>query len=233
MNDRKKSALLAVLIPALIFSSGGWALAQSDHGAAKMESHQGGMMGGGHEGGMMGGGHAGGMCGMMGGGMMGGGMMRGGMHDAMLMHGFHAWTHRLMAHARVMELSRDQMDKIDQMITTHLAKAIRDQAEVQALMVTLQKDLRAENIDLKSVEKQLQTSHSKTQQMQLEGIRLYTQVLNVLTPQQRGKLPDTIGTPFPAPWGKAGHGMTGAMPMRPHGTDQPAAPNHSGGTSRQ
>jgi Spy/CpxP family protein refolding chaperone len=142
-------------------------------------------------------------------------MMQGG--NAMLMHGFHRWTHLLMAHAETLGLQRDQLDKIDQMLTGHLSKAIRDRAEVQALTVTLKKDLRAEAIDTKNVEKQLQTIHTKTLQMELDGIRLYTQLRNVLTPEQREKMQQTIGTPFPAPWEKVRGGMT--CPMMQSGND--------------
>jgi hypothetical protein len=142
-----------------------------------------------------------------------------------------------MANAGALGLDSDQVEKIDEMITGHLATAIRDQAEVQAQMVTLRKALRAENIDLKNVEQQLQNIHGKARQLQVDGIRLYTRVLDTLTPGQRDKMRATIGTPFPPPWKKGSHGMTGStgMPMdepadEPDGQD---TPEHAHGTSPQ
>ncbi|MFW6373625.1 MAG: hypothetical protein ACOC3W_07995, partial [Thermodesulfobacteriota bacterium] len=35
-----------------------------------------------------------------------------------------------------------------------------------------------------------------------EGIRLYSDLLNMLTDQQKAKVEEIIGTPFPAPWEK-------------------------------
>ncbi|KJS30223.1 MAG: hypothetical protein VR64_17200 [Desulfatitalea sp. BRH_c12] len=214
MNNHWRPAVVFGLILVLFLLPGG-ALAQTDskggpHGGMMQQKQMG-------------------MSGMMGGGQGkgGGGMTQGG--NAMLMHGFHRWTHMLMAHAETLDLQRDQLDKIDQMLTGHLTKAIRDRAEVQALTVTLKKDLRAEAIDTKNVEKQLQTIHTKTLQMELDGIRLYTQLRNVLTPEQWEKMQQTIGTPFPAPWEKGRGGMT--CPMMQSGNDDRGTEGSSDETS--
>lgn len=168
------------------------------------------------------------MCPMMGKGR-GDGKMHGGMSDTMLMHGFHSWINRLMRHSDPLGLADDQVEKLDQLITTHLVKAVRDQADVQAQTITLRKDLRGESIDIKNVDKKLEGIHGKIREMQSDGISLYTQVLNVLTPEQREKMRDAIGTPFPPPWGKEGECMMcGDMQRKEDKSDSPKAAEHGG-----
>ena len=200
MHNRLRLAVLSGLI-GFLFLLPGWASAQPGQSHGSMEGAHGGKM------------QQKKMCGMMGGGM-GRGMMQTG--NVMLRHGFHRWTNLLMANAETLTLSREQLEKFDQMITAHMTKAIRDQADVHALTIVLKKDLRAEAIDLKSVEKQLQTINGKVLQMDLDGIRLYTRVQAVLTPEQKEKMTRTIGTPFPAPWEKG----RGGCPMQQQSADK-------------
>lgn len=232
MMKNRRTAVLSIMGLAVLLFTANWAVAQSSHHGPSMASPDGGskqhgmkcpkgahMMGGGH-GGMMSGGMDGGKmdCGKKC-PMKGGGMHAKGMHGNMLMRAFHGWTNRLMAHAGALGLNGEQIEKIDQLVTGHLAKAIRDQADVKARMVLLRKALRADAIDLDSVEKQLQENHATVQRMQMDGVRLYTQLLDMLTPEQRQKVFDTIGRPFPSPWDKGGRGMMDDMDMDEHKMD--------------
>jgi hypothetical protein len=216
MRRNRRLALVPGLILTLTLLPFGWAFAQPGRGGGMMGSQKGGMM---HQKQMMSG---------MGG--HGGGMMQGGMQAGMLMQGYHAWVNRLMVHAADVGLSSEQVEKIDQMITAHQVQAVRKQAEIQVVTINLKKDLRAKSIDLKSVEKQLQSLHGEAIQMELEGVRLYTQVLSLLSPQQREEMQQTIGSPFPAPWEK-GHGDMKCPPAQEKqkdegGPEEPPDPSH-------
>jgi Spy/CpxP family protein refolding chaperone len=177
--------LLACLILALTLLPYRAALAQPGHGGGMMGAQKGGMM------------HS---CGMMGG--MGGGMMHGGLAAGMLMQGYHGWLGRLMAQAADVGLTGDQLAKIDQMITAHKIQAVRNQAEMQVNQINLKQNLRADTIDLKKVEKQLRDLHNQAIALELAGVRLHTEIMNLLSPQQKEKIQQKIGGPFPPAWDK-------------------------------
>lgn len=192
MSQNKKWIGTAGLILLLLLAGSAWAQqSHGDHtgGMMKQDKKMGAMMGGMKHG-------------MKGGGMGSMGAAGGMEQDGMLMHGFHSWNRMLMTHAETLGLNSEQVETIDELITTHLAASIRARADVRAAMITLKKDLRGKQIDLQDVEKQLQGIYTKQQQMALEGIRLYTQVLNALTPEQKVNVLQNIGTPFPQPWSK-------------------------------
>lgn len=217
MRKKIRTAIWPCLILTLTLLPYGWALAQPSRGGGMMGSQKGAMM---HQPKMKGG-----MGGHGGGGMMGG-MMQGGMQATLLMHGYHAWLNRLLTHSDEVGLSGEQVEKIDQMIIAHQVQAIRQQAEIQVISINLKKDLRAKNIDLKNVEKQLQSLHTQSSQMELEGVRLYTQVIELLAPEQREKVQQTIGSPFPSPSEK-GHGGMMCPPAKEKQKDERASDDPS------
>jgi hypothetical protein len=157
---------------------------------------------------------------MMGGGgmMMGKGMMYGrktggyGYHmrratGSNLVSSFHRWMKGFMAHKSLFDLSSDQMNKLEDLLAEHLKSAIRKKAEIRVLRVDLIQKLRKDPMDLKGAEDLLKMIYGKKIELQMEGIQLYSQVMQVLTDQQKAKVKEILGSPFCTPW-------ESMMPMR-------------------
>lgn len=166
--------------------------------------------------GMMHGGKGGNMpCPMMQKGMKGKGMMQGqkGMHKGRkmgmggLMRPFHRWTRQLMAHQQDIGLSESQINQLDKMVTDHLKNAVRQKAEIKAQRMELKYILRNEPIDLQTSQDLLRSISTIQTDMQVEGLQLYNQVLQVFTPEQKEQIDNMIGSPFAPPWKKKGGSM--------------------------
>jgi len=117
-----------------------------------------------------------------------------------LMGPFHRWMGCLISHQACFNLTPDQLERMDDAVTRHLMSVIRNQAEARALQLDLKHALREEKIDLKIIEALVQKLTQQESDMLMEGIRLYTEVLNILTADQRMKVREIIGGPFPPPW---------------------------------
>jgi hypothetical protein len=152
----------------------------------------------------------GGMMHGMGRGPMGMGACSGGIHEVMAP--FHAWMGRLMKQSKAIGLSDKQMDQIGQAVAEHTKSAIRNRAETRVLRVDLMNLLRNESLDLKSVNVLLKKRAELDVQLQMEGIDIYTKVLQMLDEKQRAMAKDMIGTPFSAPWNEMSMGC--GMMMR-------------------
>jgi hypothetical protein len=219
-----KTGLIPVLVTIafLVWVPEGWSVDESAAPSTQSESQS--SPGSGCK--MMGGGMGQGKAGMMQGGKHKGmhGMMQGkkhdgmGMHDGMgrqemagahEMHGmrdlmghFHGWMHRLMANRQAVGLTPEQLDQIDLAMAEHRKFALRSQAEAAVLRIDLKRGLRQKSPDLKSLETLVKGIGEQETKTEMEGIRLYASVLNMLTPEQRAKVDDLVGTPFPRPWEK-------------------------------
>ena len=117
-----------------------------------------------------------------------------------LMDPFHRWMGCLMSHQTCFDLTSAQLERIDDAVTRHLMSVMRNQAETRALQLDLKHALRKETIELKTVEGLVQKLTQEESDMLMEGINLYIEVLNTLTPDQRMKVREIIGGPFPPPW---------------------------------
>lgn len=124
--------------------------------------------------------------------MMGGGMMR----------EFHQWMKQFMAHRSLFDMTSEQMNQLDNVIMEHMKNAIQNKADIRVAQVELRKMIRETPMDLSAVENQLNQVASLKAKFQMEGIRLYSDLLNLLNDQQKAKVEEIIGTPFPAPWEK-------------------------------
>ena len=109
-------------------------------------------------------------------------------------------------------LSDKQMDQIGQAVAEHTKSAIRNRAETRVLRVDLMNLLRNESLDLKSVNVLLKKRAELDVQLQMEGIDIYTKVLQMLDEKQGAMAKDMIGTPFSAPWNEMSMGC--GMMMR-------------------
>ncbi len=125
-------------------------------------------------------------------GMMGGGLMR----------DFHQWMKQFMAHRSLFDLTPEQMTRLDDIIMGHMKNAIQNKADIRVAKVDLRQMIRQTPMDLSTVENQLNQVESLKTDFQMEVIRLYSDLLNMLNDQQKAKVEEIIGTPFPAPWEK-------------------------------
>ncbi len=139
-------------------------------------------------------------------GMMHGQMGRGahcpmamGMGDGLMMQ-LHQWMRQFMNHRMLFDLSSEQMSQIDDMIMGHLKNGIKNKAEIQVQMVELRQMLARLPMDMDNVENQLKRIADLRTDFHLEGIRVSSQVLNLLDDQQQKKVEQVIGSPFTAAW---------------------------------
>lgn len=123
------------------------------------------------------------------------------MNDGLMMQ-LHNWMKQFMAHRQLFDLSSQQMDQLDNAIMGHLKNAIQNKADIQVQMIELRQMLRQVPMDLNGLEGQLNRIADLKARLQLEGLRLYSELMNMLEDQQREKVIEIIGTPFPAPWEK-------------------------------
>jgi len=161
-------------------------------------------------GGMMpGGGKQGMMCDMMpgmpskmAGEMRGhGGMGMGG--SANLMVPFHIWIGKLFAHREHLGLTDENVKRFDELISAHMQKAVRQQAEIEAQAMGLKYLVRNQPEKTAPVEDSLKKLADLEYQLRLSGIQLYNTIMKELTPDQRAQVGQMVGSPFPPPW----HGM--------------------------
>jgi hypothetical protein len=117
-----------------------------------------------------------------------------------LMGPFHRWMGCLISHQTCFNLTPVQLERMDDAVTRHLMSVTRSQAEARALKLDLKHALRKEKIELNTVEGLVQKLTHQESDMLMEGIKLYTEVLNTLTADQRMKVREIIGGPFPPPW---------------------------------
>jgi len=183
--------------------------------------------------GMMG--HGGKEGGVKGRGIMGAKMMHGRMMPGMHGHGmcgmfwlmkpFHAWIAQVMANQQDLGLSPEQVQQLEGAVAEHLKKAVRNRAEAQVLRVDLAQALREKSIDLPGVRDQLKKLADQDTDLQVQGIELYVHVLQLLTDQQKGKVMELIGPPFPFPWESMAmsFGMGGTAEAESPSTESPPA----------
>jgi hypothetical protein len=125
---------------------------------------------------------------------------RAGVEFGPFMASFHRWIGSLMAQSGPIELTFQQINQVDDLISKHLQSAIRGHAEIRALQVELKRMLRGDTVDMQSVEGILGKISRQELDLQVEGFRMYRSVLDALTSEQKQKARDLIGNPFPAPW---------------------------------
>ncbi|MCF8143551.1 MAG: periplasmic heavy metal sensor [Deltaproteobacteria bacterium] len=123
-----------------------------------------------------------------------------GIGEHALMEPFHRWMGCLMSRWEVLDLSPEQKGAMDDALTRHLMAAIRFRAEARALGISLKHALRKDPLDLQSIENLVRKLTDQEFALLMEGIRLYEEVLGILTSAQREKIEEIIGSPFPPPW---------------------------------
>jgi len=126
------------------------------------------------------------------------GMGMGYMHE--IMGQFHAWIRSVMTHRYALSLSNDQVNQIEETLTAHLKNAIHNRAEARILKVDLINALRKKMLNLQKVEEMLKKRADLNVRLQMEGIKLYTEFLQILNEEQKAKLMEMLGSPFKAPW---------------------------------
>lgn len=113
---------------------------------------------------------------------------------------FNLWVYNFMVHLELFDLTPEQKDKIEKLNAGHQKAAIRAWADIRTQMVDLRQLFKTENLDLQAIETQLnQIAHSDVQAI-MEGLKFYTDLMNTLTPQQKEKVKEVIGSPFMPPW---------------------------------
>jgi len=223
MKKARWIRMIPVVMAGVMISTNGWGHDKKPGSPMSPPStcapaHQGGGMMPGMMGKMMQGMMPGMRQGMhgMGGGPMGMKGMMWGMRG--MMRSFHTWIGKLMSNSKNLGLSTEQINRLEEAVTEHLKRAILNRAEARALQVDLMQALRKKTVDLQSVEVLLKKIVDHDFQLQMDGIRLYTRMLQVLTAEQRAKAEEVIGTPFPPFWEVMsmgpGMGMPGMAPMK-------------------
>ena len=132
---------------------------------------------------------------------------RGGIGAYALMGPFHEWMRCLMCRQASLDLTSGQKENLDDALTGHLMFAIRTRAEARALQLDLKHELRKQPLDLQAIETLVRELTEQEFKLLIEGIKLYNEVLGILTVDQRAKVEELIGSPFPPFWEE--------MPPRP------------------
>jgi Spy/CpxP family protein refolding chaperone len=114
----------------------------------------------------------------------------------------HEWIGCLMARSAALNLTPDQMNMLDDLITQHLETAIRGRAEILASQMEAEHLLRREPVDMPTLKALLKKMSEQELNLQIEGFKTYQGVLDLLTPVQKWKAQDLVGSPFPPPWKK-------------------------------
>ncbi len=112
----------------------------------------------------------------------------------------HQWMKQFMAHRNLFGLSREQTARLDELMTTHIKAAIQKKSDIRIQMMDLQQLLRQSPIDLEAVENHLKKMGELTAGFQMEGLELYSALRDLLDDQQKDKVEEIVGSPFPAPW---------------------------------
>lgn len=124
-----------------------------------------------------------------------------------LMGPFHEWMRCLMCRQPSLALTSGQKENLDEALTKHLMSAIRARAEARALQLDLKHGLRKQPLDLQAIETLVRKLTEQRFKLLMEGVKLYNEVLGILTADQRAKAEELIGSPFPPSWEE--------MPPRP------------------
>lgn len=113
---------------------------------------------------------------------------------------FHFWIQCLMAERDDLDLSPDQSAQLDKTLTGYFKGLITTGAAAFSAMVQLKYDLRQAKVDLPAVQAQLKEISENEYTIQLNAIKTYLSILDILTPPQRQKLDESIGSAFPSMW---------------------------------
>jgi Spy/CpxP family protein refolding chaperone len=113
---------------------------------------------------------------------------------------FHQWIECLMDERDDLDLASDQYQRLDKTLTDYFKGLISTEAAAASAMVQLKYDLRQAKVDLPAVQTQLKTVSENEYMIQLNAIKTYLSILDILTPQQRQTLDEKIGSAFPAMW---------------------------------
>jgi len=129
---------------------------------------------------------------------------------------FHYWLGCLMAERDDLGLSSEQSEQLDKTLTDYSKNLIDAEAAAMSEMVQLKYDLRQPKVDMSSVQTQLKDVADHEYAIQLSAIKAYLSILDILTPPQRQKMDELIGSAFPSMW----------HPMRRWGSGMKAEAEH-------
>jgi Spy/CpxP family protein refolding chaperone len=113
---------------------------------------------------------------------------------------FHYWLGCLMAVREKLDLSPEQSQKLDKTLTDYSKNLIDAEAAAFSEMVQLKYDLRQAKADMPAVQTQLQQITQHESSIQLSAIKTYLALLDILTPPQRQKVDELIGSAFSSMW---------------------------------
>ncbi|MEJ2164010.1 MAG: periplasmic heavy metal sensor [Desulfobacterales bacterium] len=113
---------------------------------------------------------------------------------------FHYWLGCLMAEREDLDLSADQSQKLDKVLTDYSKNLIDAEAAALSEMVQLKYDLRQPKVDMPAVQTKLKDISEHEYAIQLSAIKTYQSILDILTPPQRQKVDELIGSAFPSIW---------------------------------
>lgn len=105
-----------------------------------------------------------------------------------------------MAERECLDLSPDQSKQLDKVLTVYFKDLIKAEAAAFSGIVQLKYDLRESEVDMTSVQSQLKEISDFENSIQLSAIKGYLAILDILSPEQRQKLDERIGSAFPSMW---------------------------------
>ena len=86
-----------------------------------------------------------------------------------------------------LDLNEGQQNTVQTLLRTHAKERIRLQAEIDAMHVDLRQQLRADPVNLQSVQSALQAIATKEVDLQMVHVTLLHDIRQILTPEQQKK----------------------------------------------
>ncbi|HTN44065.1 MAG TPA: periplasmic heavy metal sensor [Nitrospiria bacterium] len=126
---------------------------------------------------------------------------RGGMRD-MVGHALHG----LIRSQKELGLSAEQVSRIKAIALGHEKDRIREKADMKLAEVDVRADVFNEKVELPTIEEALKKSESARTALRLEGVKALRSASAVLTPDQREKWREGMGSRHEAGVGRRGYG---------------------------
>ena len=101
-----------------------------------------------------------------------------------------------------LDLNEGQQNTVQTLLRTHAKERIRLQAEIDAMHVDLRQQLRADPVNLQSVQSALQAIATKEVDLQMARLTLMHDIRQVLTPEQQKKFQSLLEQRHPRDQGE-------------------------------
>jgi Spy/CpxP family protein refolding chaperone len=102
-----------------------------------------------------------------------------------LMGLLHRWGRFLLARKDQLAVTPDQLERIESLMMDHIKYAIPRDANREVLLIEIVDFLAKERIDLSEAEKRIRGIESVEAELDIEGVRVFRRILEVLTPEQQ------------------------------------------------